>query len=103
MRDRSHLMPIVTPAYPCMNSSYNVSESTLRIMKEEFHRGKEVCESVENSVEADWMNLFEKHQFFETYKNYLEIELAADNEDDLRQWMGWVESRLRTLTARVRK
>lgn len=43
-RDRNHIMPIITPAYPCMNSSYNVSASTLWVMMEQFQFGKMICE-----------------------------------------------------------
>ncbi|THU69758.1 hypothetical protein C4D60_Mb08t17790 [Musa balbisiana] len=101
-RDRLHQMPIITPAYPCMNSSYNVSSSTLRVMTEEFQRGNEICEAMEAN-KADWDTLFEPYPFFEAYKHYLEIDITAENESDLRKWKGWVESRLRTLTLKIER
>ncbi|GAU41108.1 hypothetical protein TSUD_139770 [Trifolium subterraneum] len=101
-KDKYHLMPIITPAYPCMNSTYNVTTSTLRIMSDEFKRGSEVCEAMEAS-KADWDTLFEPYPFFEAYKNYLQIDITAENPDDLRQWKGWVESRLRQLTLKIER
>ncbi|KAG1334839.1 nuclear poly(A) polymerase 1 [Cocos nucifera] len=100
-KDRLHQMPIITPAYPCMNSSYNVSSSTLRVMTEEFQRGQEICEEMESN-KADWNKLFEPYPFFESYKHYLEIDITAANEDDLRKWKGWVESRLRDFSDKSR-
>ncbi|KAL1153860.1 hypothetical protein V6Z11_A09G203400 [Gossypium hirsutum] len=104
-KDRYHLMPIITPAYPSMNSSYNVSSSTLRIMTDEFQRGSEICECLQamEANKADWDALFEAYAFFEAYKNYLQIDISAENDDDLRNWKGWVESRLRQLTLKIER
>ena len=44
--DRYHLMPIITPAYPQQNSTFNVSKSTLEVMKEEFRLSLEICEEI---------------------------------------------------------
>ncbi|GLU18281.1 hypothetical protein SLE2022_345870 [Rubroshorea leprosula] len=81
---------------------YNVSSSTLRIMTDEFQRGNEICEAMESN-KADWDTLFEPYPFFEAYKNYLQIDIAAENADDLRNWKGWVESRIRQLTLKIER
>ncbi|KAF5774078.1 putative polynucleotide adenylyltransferase [Helianthus annuus] len=100
--DRTHLMPIITPAYPCMNSSYNVSASTLHVMVEQFHFGNKVCEEIELN-RANWSALFEPCLFFESYKNYLQVDVVAADADDLLSWRGWVESRLRFLTLKIER
>ena len=38
--DRFHLMPIITPAYPQQNSTYNVSVSTKTVIEQELEAGK---------------------------------------------------------------
>ncbi|KAK6927324.1 Poly(A) polymerase, RNA-binding domain [Dillenia turbinata] len=101
-RDRTHRMPIITPAYPCMNSSYNVSTSTLQVMIEQFQVGNRICEEIELSM-ANWCALFEPYLFFEAYKNYLQIDILAADADDLLAWKGWVESRLRQLTLKIER
>ncbi|KAK6255550.1 hypothetical protein SCA6_016855 [Theobroma cacao] len=101
-RDRTHLMPIITPTYPCMNSSYNVSTNTLRVMTEQFQYGNNICEEIQlNKVK--WSALFEPYRFFESYKDYLQVDIVAANADDLRAWRGWVESRLRQLTLMIER
>ncbi|KAL5999650.1 hypothetical protein ACLOJK_037935 [Asimina triloba] len=101
-RDRTHHMPIITPAYPCMNSSYNVSTSTLRVMMEQFKIGNKICEEIELN-KASWSCLFEPYLFFEAYKNYLQVDIIAADADDLLSWKGWVESRLRQLTLKIER
>jgi poly(A) polymerase Pap1 len=50
---------------------------------------------------ADWDTLFETYPFFEAHKNYLWIDISAENADDLRNWKGWVKSRMRQLILKV--
>ncbi|XP_071734209.1 nuclear poly(A) polymerase 4-like isoform X2 [Rutidosis leptorrhynchoides] len=101
-KDKTHHMPIITPAYPCMNSSYNVSTSTLRVMTEQFIFGNQICEEIEIN-KAQWPALFEPYLFFKSYKNYLQVDIVAADPDDLRTWKGWVESRLRQLTLMIER
>ncbi|KAK1428807.1 hypothetical protein QVD17_17647 [Tagetes erecta] len=101
-KDRNHLMPIITPAYPSMNSSYNVSSSTLWIMTEEFKRGHNICEAMVLN-NGSWLELFEPFRFFEAYKNYLQIDIVAECDEDLMNWKGWVESRIRYLVLKIER
>eukprot|EP01119_Soliformovum_irregulare_P025754 TRINITY_DN9624_c0_g1_i1.p1 TRINITY_DN9624_c0_g1~~TRINITY_DN9624_c0_g1_i1.p1 ORF type:complete len:640 (+),score=158.21 TRINITY_DN9624_c0_g1_i1:48-1967(+) len=101
-KDRGHLMPVITPAYPAMNSTYNVSESTLQVMKAEFSRGTKITFEIEQKFQANpnenhWKTLFEKSDFFTRYKAYVHVEILGETEEEHRTWEGWVESRLRFL------
>ncbi|XP_017905719.1 PREDICTED: poly(A) polymerase type 3-like [Capra hircus] len=65
--DRYHLMPIITPAYPQQNSTYNVSVSTRMVMVEEFKQGLAITDEILLS-KAEWSKFFEAPNFFQKYK-----------------------------------
>lgn len=79
--------------------AYNCSLSHL-LCEKLFLQFYEYFQALETN-NAGWMTLFEPFPFFEAYKNYLQIDIAAENDDDLRKWKGWIESRLRQLTLKV--
>lgn len=39
IQDRYHLMPIITPAFPEQNSTFNVTHSTRQVISNEFKDG----------------------------------------------------------------
>jgi len=98
--DRNHLMPVITPAFPSMNSTHNVTESTKRIICDEIHRGYQICKDVENN-KATYTDLYAPRNFFSEYRNYLWIEIETREEDSFRRYAGWVESKVRILVANL--
>ena len=98
--ERFQLMKIITPAYPAQNSTFNVTHSTLHVLKGEFKRGREVCAKILMG-KAKWETLWEPLPFFSMHKHYLQITVCALTEEDFKKWEGWVHSRLRLLVQGV--
>ncbi|XP_015594596.1 poly(A) polymerase type 3 isoform X1 [Cephus cinctus] len=94
--DRYHLMPIITPAYPQQNSTFNVSVSTRTIMQEEFETGLALTEEIIMG-KATWDKLFEPPNFFCKYKHYIVLLASSLAAEDQLEWCGLVESKIRHL------
>ncbi|KAK0552332.1 polynucleotide adenylyltransferase [Tilletia horrida] len=111
--DRMHRMPVITPAYPGMNSTHNVSASTQAILTLEFKRGIQVMRDITATMttphagngsadpalppKTTWATLFEPRRFFEEYKYYLQIIASSGSAELQLKWQGTVESRVRHL------
>lgn len=95
--DSFHLMPIITPAYPSMCATHNITRSTMEIINRELKRGGQITDRI-MSEKAHWKDLFVKHTFFtEDYKYYLSIVSASTTLDAQHMWSGLVESKVRLL------
>lgn len=103
--------PMVTPAYPAMNSTLSVSRQTLQILHEEFCRGHNVVDKLykdfqkgaldKDKIESGdiWKELFEPSDFFIGYPYYLSLCIVGPSQADAQAWAGFVESRLRKLVS----
>lgn len=100
--DRNHKMPIITPAYPSMCATHNITSSTQKIILSELERGSQVLNQI-NLDKSTWSDLFQRHDFFFKYKFYLCIVMATDStdEEEHHKWSGMVESKLRLLVQKL--
>jgi poly(A) polymerase len=102
--------PMITPAYPAMNSTLSVSRQTLQILHEEFCRGHNVVDKLykdfskgdvfdKEDIESGeiWKELFRPSDFFIGYPHYLSLCIVGPSQSDAQAWAGFVESRLRKL------
>ena len=95
-------MPIITPAMPQQNSTYNVTQSTFYQMREEFSLAKDtVAEIIGGSANRSWNDLFELRDFFIEYPLFIRLHLAAPTRDSLRDWENFLESKVRKLTSEL--
>lgn len=90
------LMPLITPAYPAMNSAFNVNAHSFQVMQREIKRGYEITELI--IKEKCWEKLFEPSDFFIRYSHYLACHIVGTGDNnESRSWTGFVESRIRRL------
>ncbi len=96
--EQPHLMPIITPAYPCVNCTFNVSNTTREIVLKEMARaGRQVHKINQHQPGYNWISFFKGYDFFKEYIHYLRIDAVTQNEEDHLKWEGLVESKLRLL------
>lgn len=81
-RDRAHLMPILTPAFPSQNCTYNVGQSTFRIICDELRRATMLFGNSSKSVEEMLECVCEPSSFFDEFSVFLRIDAFVDEHDD---------------------
>ncbi|KAJ1988055.1 polynucleotide adenylyltransferase [Dimargaris cristalligena] len=98
--DKAHRMPVITPAYPSMCATHNVTQSTQKVIMTEFQLASEAMDRIMIGT-STWADLFPKHGFFHRYKYYLQIVASSDSNEVQLKWSGMVESRLRQLVMKL--
>src|SRR6266498_5008693 len=94
-------MPIITPAYPSMCATHNITESTKKVILKELHRGGDICDNIMTG-KLSWSELFVRHSFFtKDYKYYISIIASSTNKEAQLVWSGLVESKVRQLVMQL--
>jgi len=97
--DRDHVMPILTPSNPQINSAINMDSATLVLIKQNLEEGRDACRAVFEGTKT-WHELLLPSSFPTEFAFYLEVTAWAQTE--VPRWFGAVESRLRWLCQMLR-
>ncbi|PTB35404.1 uncharacterized protein TrAFT101_011281 [Trichoderma asperellum] len=99
--DSFHLMPVITPAYPSMCATFNITRSSMTIIQRELRRGLEISEQIMVG-KRPWSDLFVKHTFFtQGYRYYISVVSASKDKEAHKVWSGYVESKVRMLVQKL--
>lgn len=95
--DGYHLMPIITPAYPSMCATFNITHSSKSVIQKELDHFSAVVDQIMLGKQP-WKTLFVKHSFFtQDYKFYILVNAASTTKENSKIWGGFVESKIRLL------
>lgn len=101
---KQRCMNIITPAWPQMNSAYNVSFSTREVILKAFRQKHEiilrnlVVDQINNEnyyVKESWKSFFKKFEFFKEHDQFIELILVGTSEDQFLKWRGFIEAKIR--------
>ena len=94
-------MPVITPAYPSMCATFNITRSSMTVIQRELKRALQLSEKI-LSGKRPWSDLFVKHTFFTAgYKYYICVVSASKTKEAHKIWSGYVESKVRMLVQRI--
>ena len=85
----TELMPIITPAFPSMNTTYAVGQTQKNIILTELEKAAMVTQELNqnpDSTKIRWNRLFKKFPFFKAYAHFMEIQVLAKNDEDHKKW-----------------
>ncbi|QDS77569.1 hypothetical protein FKW77_001384 [Venturia effusa] len=99
--DRRHIMPVITPAFPSMCATNNITTSTKAVIMRELARASALMTEI-FAKKKSWKDLFEKHTFFtKDYKYYLSVNCASRSKEAQQVWSGHVQSKVRRLVSNI--
>ena len=96
----TEMMPIITPAFPSMNTTYALGQTQKNIILTEFEKAAKVTQELimnPNNPKIRWNRLFKKFPFFKAYEHFMEIQVLAKKDEDHKKWQGFAESKLKRL------
>ena len=96
--------PIITPAFPSMNSTFNVSKTTRNIMITELEKAMEITKHIMTNKESSkisWKRLFKRFPFFKAYNHFVQIQILSRTKDIHQKWKGYCESKIRKLLSNL--
>lgn len=94
-------MPVITPAYPSMCATNNISSSTKHVIIRELKNGAAIYNEIYEGKKS-WRELFQRHNFFtKDYKYYLSVIALSRSYPAHQVWSGFIHSKVRRLVGAI--